>query len=184
MPYWTQKISVKLSTFLSLGLQPTQRIWSNRRMFAKWPRNPFFYEYAIQTKRWTMNIPKDAQHLLLINTYLILPEWITLTWWGGLIHQWMETKNPQRPLTREPGRAVALGRVLVPTWPNFNDLFTRSIRIWSNYVFGPIPNQPSQHNWGDIFVEWEKELSGYEKEVFPATSCLEKDVRYLRLIVI
>jgi hypothetical protein len=26
------------------------------------------------------------------------------------------------PLTREPGRAVALGRVLVVTWPNFNDL--------------------------------------------------------------
>jgi hypothetical protein len=28
------------------------------------------------------------------------------------------------PLPRELGRAVALGRVLVLTWPNFNDLFT------------------------------------------------------------
>jgi hypothetical protein len=26
-----------------------------------------------------------------------LPEWITLTWWGGLLHQSMETKNSQRP---------------------------------------------------------------------------------------
>jgi hypothetical protein len=30
------------------------------------------------------------------------------------------------PLTREPGRAVTLGRVLVLTCPNFNDLFIKS----------------------------------------------------------
>jgi hypothetical protein len=37
----------------------------------------------------------------------------------------METKTSQRPAhTREPGRAVALGRVLVLTSPNFKDLLT------------------------------------------------------------
>jgi hypothetical protein len=32
--------------------------------------------------------------------------------------------KPRIQLTREPGRAVALGRVLVLTCPNFNDLFS------------------------------------------------------------
>jgi hypothetical protein len=49
-----------------------------------------------------MKVPKGIEMAALL-------EWITLPWWGGLLHQCMETKNSQRPLPRKPGRAVALG---------------------------------------------------------------------------
>jgi hypothetical protein len=40
-----------------------------------------------------------------------------------LVSEW-KPRIHNAPLTREPGKAVALGRVLVQTTPNFNDLFS------------------------------------------------------------
>jgi hypothetical protein len=57
-------------------------------------------------------------------------------WRGGeaySINEW-KPRIHNAPLTHEPGRAVALGRVLVLTWPNFNDLFIRE-NLFQNHLF-------------------------------------------------
>jgi hypothetical protein len=62
---------------------------------------------------------------------VILPEWIALTWRGG--QKW-KPRIHSAPLTREQSRAVALGRVLVLTWPNSNDLFTISFSVLADAI--------------------------------------------------
>jgi hypothetical protein len=42
---------------------------------------------------------KLKRSLIIGNPAINLPEWITLTWWGGLHHQRMETKNSQNTQT-------------------------------------------------------------------------------------
>jgi hypothetical protein len=50
-------------------------------------------------------VNQEQAHTVTTNVDLLrrhkplLPEWITLTWWGGLLHQRMETKNSQNAPT-------------------------------------------------------------------------------------
>jgi hypothetical protein len=59
-------------------------------------------------------------------------------WLGGeaySINEW-EPRFRNAPLTHEPDRAVTLGRLLVLTWPNFNDLFTecKTLNCYYDYL--------------------------------------------------
>jgi hypothetical protein len=63
------------------------------------------------------------------------------------INEW-KPKIHSAPLPREPGRAVALERVLVLTWPQFNDLF----------LIAPFQLKKEITNWTDT-----KYTSRYEQ---------------------
>jgi hypothetical protein len=47
----------------------------------------------VTTRDLASGTQKQKQRFKILFVRKTLPEWITMTWWGGLLHQRMETKN-------------------------------------------------------------------------------------------